>query len=185
LVVVFDLGKGFVPVYIAQLIDLPTYQQVLTGLAAIAGHNWPVFLHFGGGRGLLTTLGVVFVLAPWLALVLAVVAFAWLPFRQLALGTLIALILLPIFGWFLSQQFDVEKSLTLTLGFVAIFLLAAIRRLTARRTALTASVPPGELIFNRLLFDRDIRDRKAWISQTPTEVSSTEQPLGRDKKSKG
>ena len=38
------------------------------GLAAIAGHNWPVFLNFSGGRGVLTALSVVVALTPWLAL---------------------------------------------------------------------------------------------------------------------
>ena len=174
LVIALDLVKGMVPVYIAQLIDLQVYQQVIIGLAAITGHNWPVFLRFNGGRGLLTTLGVVFVIAPWLALVLAVIAFAWLPVKQLALGTGAALILLPIFSWFLSQPFGIEKSPPLTLGFVAMFLLVVIRRLTAPRTSITASVPTGELIVNRLLFDRDIRDRKAWISRTPPRASSEE-----------
>lgn len=170
LVIAFDLVKGMVSVYIAHLIGLQVYQQVIIGLAAITGHNWPVFLRFSGGRGLLTTLGVVFILAPWppwLALVLAVIAFAWLPFKQLAVGTTCALILLPILSWFISQPLGIEKSLPLTLGFVAMLLLVIIRRLTAPRTSVTASVPTGELIVNRLLFDRDIRDRKAWISRTP------------------
>ena len=181
LVIIFDLGKGMVPVYIAAcLIDLPVYQQVIIGLAVIAGHNWPVFLHFSGGRGLLTTLGVVFILAPWLALVLAVVAFAWLPFKQLALGTTCAMVLLPILSWFLSQPLGIEKSLPFTLGFVAMFLLLVIRRLTAPRTSVTASVSPGELIVNRLLFDRDIRDRKVWISQSRIGVSSREQAPGQE-----
>jgi glycerol-3-phosphate acyltransferase PlsY len=112
-------------------------------------------------------LGVVFVLAPKLGLVLAVLAFAWVPFRQLALGTLCAMILLPILSWFLSQPFGIEKSLPLTLGFLAMFLIMIIRRLTAPKTSVTASVPPRQLLLNRLLFDRDIRDREAWIHRQP------------------
>jgi glycerol-3-phosphate acyltransferase PlsY len=110
---------------------------------------------------------VVFALAPWLALVLTVIAFAWLPFGQFALGTLIALVLLPIFSWFLNKPFDVEQPLALTLGFAGILLIAVIRRLTAPRTELSATVSQGELIVNRLLFDRDIKDRKAWVSRKP------------------
>lgn len=165
IVIIFDLAKGFAPVYVARLINLEPYQQVTVGLAAISGHNWPVFLRFNGGRGILAALGVVFAFAPWLALVLTVIAFAWLPFGQFALGTLIALVLLPIFSWFLNKPFDVEQPLALTLGFVAILLLLIIRRLTAPRSS--TGVPAGELIVNRLLFDRDIRDRKAWISRKP------------------
>jgi glycerol-3-phosphate acyltransferase PlsY len=165
IVIVFDLAKGFAPVYVARLINLELYQQVTVGLVAIAGHNWPVFLRFNGGRGILAALGVVFAFAPWLALVLTVVAFAWLPFGQFAFGTLLVLLLLPILSWAIPEPFGVQRSLVLTLGFAGILLIAVIRRLTAPRTS--TSVPRAELIVNRLLFDRDIRDRKAWISRKP------------------
>ncbi len=176
-VILFDLGKGMLPIYIAQLIGLQVYQQVIVGLATITGHNWSVFLRFSGGRGILTTLGVVFILAWKLALVLLVIAFAFLPFGQFALGTLIVLTSLPLSSWFISQPFGIEKSLPITLIFVAIPLLAIVRRLTAPQTPFTASVPPAQLFINRLLFDRDIRDRKAWISRVPTDVNSIEQSL--------
>jgi glycerol-3-phosphate acyltransferase PlsY len=164
-VIVFDLVKGMLPVYIAHLLGLEVYQQVIIGIAAIVGHNWPVFLRFSGGRGLLTTIGVALILSPWLALILIAFAFAWTPFRQLALGTLFALILLPILSWFVSEPFGIERAFPLTLGFLAILLLVVIRRLTAPRTSLTASVSTRQLIINRMLFDRDIRDREAWIQR--------------------
>jgi glycerol-3-phosphate acyltransferase PlsY len=119
---------------------------------------------------------VSFILAPWLALSMLAIAFAWVPFRQLALGTLCALILLPIFSWFLSEPLGMERALPLTLGFLAMFLLVIIRRLTAPRTTLAASVPTSQLLLNRLLFDRDIRDREAWLSR---------QPLKREKRGEG
>jgi glycerol-3-phosphate acyltransferase PlsY len=162
-VIIFDLGKGMLPVYIARFLGLPLYQQVIIGLATIIGHNWPVFLRFNGGRGLLTTLGVVFIFSPWLALILAVFSFAWTPFKQLALGTLIAMVLMPIFSWFLRGPLGIEGALTVTLGFVAIFILLVIRRLTAPKSQLAASVSRRELFLSRLLFDRDIREREAWV----------------------
>jgi glycerol-3-phosphate acyltransferase PlsY len=170
-VVIFDLGKGVLPVYIAQIIDLQVYQQVTIGLAAIAGHNWPVFLRFNGGRGLLTTLGVVLILppSPWLGLVLLAFTLAWLPFGQLAFGTIIALFLLPLLSWFLSHPFRIDQSLALSLGFAAILLLTVARRLSAPKSAISASVPQGQLIVNRLFFDRDIRDRAAWIKRKPAQ----------------
>jgi len=167
-VIIFDLGKGLAMVWVAQLMGLDITQQVTVGLAAIIGHNWPVFLRFNGGRGILTTLGIVFILAPWppwLGLIVLVIAYGMAPFRQLALGTIIAVASLPVFSWFLPQLFGIEKPLPITLGFVAIFLLAVVRRLTAPRTLFTASVTPGQLFVNRLLFDRDIRDRKAWMNR--------------------
>ena len=166
-VIIFDLGKGMAMVGAAQLVGLDITQQVTVGLAAIIGHNWPVFLRFNGGRGILTTLGVVFILVPrpWLGLIVLIIAYGMAPFRQLALGTIIAVASLPIFSWFLPQLFGIEKPLPITLGFVAICLLAVVRRLTAPRTLFTASVTPGQLFVNRLLFDRDIRDRKAWMNR--------------------
>jgi len=164
-VIIFDVGKGAVMVWVAKLVGLETYQLVIVGLAAIIGHNWPVFLRFNGGRGIFTSLGVISILVPRLGLIALIIAYGMAPFRQLALGTIIALASLPIFSWFLPQLFDIEKPLPITLGFVAIFLLAVIRRLTASRTIFTASVTRRQLLVNRLLFDRDIRDRKTWIKQ--------------------
>ncbi len=164
-VIIFDLGKGAVMVWAAQLLGLGIAEQVTVGLAAVVGHCWPVFLRFNGGRGAMTTIGVAFILTPWLTLILVAVAFLFSPFRQLALGTTVAMAALPLCTWLLSQPFGIEEPLPLALGFLAIFLVALLRRLTAPRTSLSASVPPGQLIINRLLFDRDIRDREAWIKR--------------------
>ncbi len=168
-VIIFDVGKGAVMVWAAQLLGLGIVEQVTVGLVAIIGHNWPVFLHFNGGRGALTTLGVVFALTPWLALILVTVAFLFYPLRQLALGTTVAMAALPLCSWFFSQPFAIEERLPVTLGFLAIFLIVIFRRLTTPRTSLSASVPTGQLIINRLLFDRDIRDREAWVKWQPFE----------------
>ncbi len=183
-VTIFDLGKGMLVVYLAKLLHvddagnhLEIYQQVLVGIAAIIGHNWPVFLRFSGGRGILTTVGVIFVLAPWLTLAITVIAFLFAPFRQLPLGALLVLAAAPLCSWFLSQPFRIERSLPLTLGFAGVFLLVVIRRFAAPRIRLSASVSTKELVINRLLFDRDIRDRKAWVKRTPLKANSTEQPL--------
>ncbi len=166
IVIVVDLGKGIVPVLAARQIDLPTFEQVVVGLAAICGHNWTVFLKFNGGRGVLTTVGVIFALAPWLAPVLTVIAFAFLPFGLFSVGVLFTLLLLPLLSWFFAGTFQIERSVALTSGFLAMTVLLLLRRLTAKRTDLSATVSTGELIANRLLFDRDIHDRKAWIKRS-------------------
>ena len=176
--IIFDVAKGMVMVWAAQLVGLGIAQQVTVGVATIVGHNWPVFLRFSGGRGVLTTLGVAFILVPKLALVLMIIAFAFLPFGQFAIGTLGAVTLLPIASWFSStpiiswlfvQPLGINERLPVTLGFLAIFLIVVFRRLTAPRTSVTASVSRGQLFINRLLFDRDIRDREAWIHRVPLE----------------
>jgi len=182
LVALFDVGKGAAMVWVAQLLGLGIAQQVTVGLAAIIGHNWSIFLRFGGGRGILATLGVIIILVPWLSPVALIIALLFVPFRQLALGVLISLISLPIFGWFLSQPLGINERLPITLGFLFALLIAVFKRLVAPRTSVTASVPTRQLFVNRLLFDRDIRDREAWIQRAPPEVSSAEQPSSQQKK---
>ena len=166
-VVIFDLGKGALMVWIAQLLGLDITQQVTVGLAAVIGHNWPVFLRFNGGRGIFTSLGVISILVPWLGLIVLVIAYGLAPFHQLAVGVFLAVIFAPTAAWFLSQPLGVPDRLPIALGFLAIFLIVVIRRLTAPRTIFTASVTRGQLLLNRLIFDRDIRDRQAWIKQRP------------------
>lgn len=179
-VTIFDIGKGALTVWVAQLIGLGAAQQVTVGIVTIIGHNWPIFLRFQGGRGVFTTLGVVTMLSPKLGLIALVISYSLAPLRQVALGVTLALVSLPIFSWFLSQPLDIEERLPITLGFVALALIVLSRRLMAPRTPLSESVSPRELFFNRLLFDRDIRDRKVWISQSHIGVSSREQAPGQE-----
>ncbi len=179
-VTIFDIGKGALTVWVAKLLGLEAYQQVTVGIITVIGHNWPIFLRFKGGRGIFTTLGVTAMLSWRLGLIVLVVSYALAPLRQLSLGVFCALVSLPIFSWFLSQPLDIEARLPITLGLVVLALVGLSKRLLAPRTALSKSVPPVQLFFNRMLFDRDIRDRKAWISQSRTEASSMEQPLGQE-----
>ena len=168
-VAIFDIGKGALAVWIAQLLGLGAVAQVTVGVVAIIGHNWPIFLGFKGGRGVFTTLGVITMLSPWLGLIIFVMPYTLAPIRQVALGVFFALASLPIFSWFLSQPLGIEDRLPITLGFVAISLMGLLTRLVTPRTQLSESVPAVELFINRLLFDRDIRDRKAWTERKPQE----------------
>ncbi len=63
-----DLLKGALPVLATQRLGLGPGWAVAAGLAAIAGHNWSVFLGFSGGRGTVTSFGVLLALSPWAAL---------------------------------------------------------------------------------------------------------------------
>ena len=80
LVVSLDVLKGALAVVIAGLIVGRNYlvwgqfgvgliaAQVLAALAAMAGHNWSVFLKFRGGRGVATFFGGLVALSPVVAL---------------------------------------------------------------------------------------------------------------------
>ena len=80
LAVALDVAKGGLAVVIAGLIIGRSYlvvgniglgalvAQVLAALAAVAGHNWPIFLKFKGGRGVATYFGGLVALCPVAAL---------------------------------------------------------------------------------------------------------------------
>jgi acyl phosphate:glycerol-3-phosphate acyltransferase len=63
-----DVLKGFVPVWLAAVFG-SEWASILAGFAAMAGHIFPVWLGFKGGKGVATGLGVVAAWAWPLALV--------------------------------------------------------------------------------------------------------------------
>ena len=72
LIFFIDSAKGLLAVLAAQLLDLSQVVVLATGMAVVAGHNWPVFLHFKGGRGEATTIGVFYALIPLPTLILTI-----------------------------------------------------------------------------------------------------------------
>ncbi len=163
---IFDFGKAMPAIAVAHVIGLDITQQVVIGIAAVVGHNWPVFLRFNGGRGIATTMGVAFIvpvlngMVPWsLISFLAIMIINVLTVRTIPIGMVIAVVSMPIVSW------AVDEPTGLTLGFLAMFVIMIIRRLTPRRAPISASVPTGELLLNRLLLDRDIKDRDTWVNQ--------------------
>ena len=172
-----DISKGAVCVWAAQLLGLGSTQQVAAGLAAIIGHNWPIYLRFSGGRGVFSSLGVITVLSPPLglyALVMPYLLFA--PIKQVAFGVFLAYLSLPPLAWSLSGTLGITERLPVTLGLVLIALIGLVRRLLVPRTTLSRTIPLPNLIINRLLFDRDIADRATWIRQKAAQDEADQEP---------
>ncbi len=72
----------------------------VVALAVFLGHLWPVFLHFKGGRGVATAVGVMIGLNPWTGLLAVVtwivVAAIW---RISSLSALAAALIAPVYAW--------------------------------------------------------------------------------------
>ena len=67
-VVVADIVKGAVPVLIGRFVFDDPWAVAVGGVAAVAGHNWPLFAGFRGGRGVATSFGAFAAMAPPVAL---------------------------------------------------------------------------------------------------------------------
>jgi acyl phosphate:glycerol-3-phosphate acyltransferase len=97
-----DVAKGALPVALAQLTltSLGGWQDTGVALvagAAVAGHVFPLYLKFKGGKAVATTFGVVAVLAPWAALnLVAVYILALSQTRIFSVSALICAWLLPV-----------------------------------------------------------------------------------------
>ena len=64
--------------------------QVVAGLAAVAGHNWPVFAKFKGGRGVTAYFSTLFAIYPPVGIFGAqIVAIAALRSRHMSLGSIL------------------------------------------------------------------------------------------------
>ena len=92
LVLLLDMGKGVGAVAMARYaLDAPEAAQGAAALAAIAGHNWPVFIGFRGGRGTATGWGALLILWPIAGLVASVVGLALVAItRYVSLGSVTA-----------------------------------------------------------------------------------------------
>ena len=91
LVLLFDMAKGFGAVSLGQWIMGPL-GAYLGALCAVAGHNWPIYLKFKGGKGVATTVGVMLAFVPYITLIamacfLVVLAVS----RYFSLGSLVCL----------------------------------------------------------------------------------------------
>lgn len=98
LVLALDVGKAVVPVLAARALlrGAPAADLWLTSVAcaAFAGHVYPVWLRFHGGKGVATGLGIFVVLAPWAALAgLAAYAVLYGTTRTSSLGSLTGTVL--------------------------------------------------------------------------------------------
>ena len=96
-VFVLDVAKGAVAVYLGSLVGGEVV-RILAAVAAIAGHNWPIYLKFKGGKGIATSLGAVVSLTPVIALILMGL---WIILvgitRYISLASLAAALFFPIF----------------------------------------------------------------------------------------
>lgn len=87
--VIIDGGSGIISVGGAS-VHWQQIGQVVAGMAAVAGHNWPIFARFKGGRGVTAYFGTLFAIYPPAGIFGAqIVAITALRSRHMSLGSIL------------------------------------------------------------------------------------------------
>lgn len=92
-----DILKGTLAVAIGKYSGVEPLYEGLIGIAAILGHNFSIFLGFKGGKGVATSLGVLLMYTPHVALVTLIVWIGVVLFTKYSsLGAIVSFALLPL-----------------------------------------------------------------------------------------
>lgn len=105
LVLMFDMLKGTVPVFIAYHLGISSFFLGIVGNAACLGHMFPCFFHFQGGKGVATGLGMMVPIgldftgcfvATWL-LVLITTGYS-------SLAAIVGFLMAPVYVWLFKPE---------------------------------------------------------------------------------
>lgn len=124
-----DAFKGWLPVVIVkwwgERWGLGDATVALVGLAAFAGHLWPVFFRFQGGKGVATAAGVILAFDPWLGLAslltwIVIAAF----FRYSSLASIVTAVFAPAYYLFGDGvAWDAPRAMVVSLAIMGILLV--------------------------------------------------------------
>ncbi|OOF04333.1 MULTISPECIES: glycerol-3-phosphate 1-O-acyltransferase PlsY [unclassified Salinivibrio] len=112
LVLLCDMLKGTIPVWLSYLVGINPFLLGLIAIAACLGHIYPVFFHFRGGKGVATALGAMapiglsltgLLVATW-GLVLVLTGYS-------SLSAIVTAIVAPLFTWWIKPQFTMPVAM--------------------------------------------------------------------------
>jgi glycerol-3-phosphate acyltransferase PlsY len=155
-----DMGKAALPTWLALRLGLGMPTALAAGLAAVAGHNWPLYLGFHGGRGIGSCLGVLTIAFP--------LGFPWM-LLALAIGWLLRNPVMPLVG-FATLPVLVEvtgQPSAMTWACVAMLVLIVLKRMEANRAPLPEGRERWRTLLRRALLDRDVEDWEYWAHRRP------------------
>ena len=131
-VVIVDIGKGALATGLVPGLDIPlvgtdpeisrTWLTLCCAAAAVAGHVWPIYHGFKGGKGGATLIGTLFILAPMLIIiVLLVFASVVIVTGYVGLATMAAATSLPV--WLAITRLPADQPLFIFGVVMALFII--------------------------------------------------------------
>lgn len=151
-----QIAQGVAGPLLAQLLGRGDGVVVAAAIAAVLAADWNPWLGFTGGRGVGTTIGALLVLSPVALATFVAVALAGVAVRAIPQAVALALVAAPV-GALAS-----EASAVVVLGCVALAAIALAKRVLAN-DAPAAGAGDLQVYLNRLIYDRDVRDRDMWV----------------------
>ena len=105
LTLLLDIAKGYVAVWIAgRLTDHSALWMSAAALAVMAGHAYPVFLKFQGGKAVASFVGAFLCLTPLpLAAILLVFVGTVIATHHISMGSIVAAATFPLAVWLILQ----------------------------------------------------------------------------------
>ncbi|KDM92457.1 glycerol-3-phosphate 1-O-acyltransferase PlsY [Photobacterium galatheae] len=112
LVLVCDILKGMLPVWLSYFLGINPFLLGIIGIAACLGHIYPIFFHFRGGKGVATALGA---LAPIGWDLSGMLIITWVIVAVVggysSLASMITALLAPMFTWWVKPQYTMPVAM--------------------------------------------------------------------------
>jgi len=128
-----DIGKGYLAVWIAgRLSNQGVTAMCAATLAVMAGHAFPVFLHFKGGKAVASFVGAFLCLTPLAlgaVLVVFVVVVAWT--RYISMASVVSAATFPLAVWLMQRDLTMLTTAVIAGAFIIYKHSSNIRRLRA------------------------------------------------------
>jgi glycerol-3-phosphate acyltransferase PlsY len=153
---VAQIVQGCAAVMLARVVGGGDGLPVACGLAAVVANDWNPWLRFTGGRGIGATIGVLLALTPAGLAAFIAVAVAGVALRAIPQGVALGLIGAPVAA-------AIAGASSVVVAGAAILALIALAKRVLANGPPAPGLPRPDVWLLRLLYDRDIADRDAWV----------------------
>lgn len=151
----FDILKGLIAVSGAYYLGLSPLFQAISGILAVCGQMWPIFLKFWGGRGGATSIGAMLGLNPFIALP-TILFWISLKFISKEMGAPIGMMLFYIICGGVGTYLGHKE--VYIFSFVTLFLIF-LQRILGEPGSFSKIKNNKKIILYRLFLDRDTKER--------------------------